>query len=111
MKGRRRAIRSDIAVTTVFDESSTMDYLHGDVVDGEHEAACDYEYARESRVLRAAAGMHIAKRLGELTAEQWRAEFQKATERLEEQEGKGCLRRIRLDHGTTRGIAGMCLRH
>jgi hypothetical protein len=88
MKGRRRAIRSDIAVTTVFDESSTMDYLHGDVVDGEHEAACDYEYARESRVLRAAAGMHIAKRLGELTAEQWRAEFQKATERLEEQEGK-----------------------
>ena len=35
-----------------------MDYLHGDVVDGEHEAACDYEYSRESRVLREAARLH-----------------------------------------------------
>jgi hypothetical protein len=25
-----------------------MDYLHGDVVDGEFKAACQYEYARES---------------------------------------------------------------
>ena len=35
-----------------------MAYLHGDVVDGEHEVACDYEYARESRVLREAARLH-----------------------------------------------------
>ena len=35
-----------------------MAYLHGDVVDGEHEAACDYEYSRESRVLREAARLH-----------------------------------------------------
>ena len=35
-----------------------MAHLHGDVVDGEHEAACDYEYSRESPVLRAAARSH-----------------------------------------------------
>jgi hypothetical protein len=32
-----------------------MDYLHGDVVDGEREACCAYEYARETPVLREAA--------------------------------------------------------
>lgn len=32
-----------------------MDYLHGDVIDGEHEAACYYEYARKSETLLAAA--------------------------------------------------------
>jgi hypothetical protein len=32
-----------------------MDYLHGDVVDGEFKAACQYEYARESKILRKAA--------------------------------------------------------
>jgi len=32
-----------------------MDYLHGDVVNNEFEAACHYEYARESEVLREAA--------------------------------------------------------
>ena len=32
-----------------------MDYLHGDVVDNEFVAACSYEYARESVVLREAA--------------------------------------------------------
>jgi hypothetical protein len=32
-----------------------MDYLHGDVVDGEFKAACQYEYARESNILRKAA--------------------------------------------------------
>jgi hypothetical protein len=32
-----------------------MDYLHGDVVDGNFEAASQYEYARESAVLRKAA--------------------------------------------------------
>ena len=53
-----------------------MAYLHGDVVDGEHEAACDYEFARESR-LRRAAGMGIAKQLSGLSADQWRAEFRK----------------------------------
>jgi hypothetical protein len=42
-------------VLTEFDEASTMAYLHGDVVDGEHEACCDYEYAREGRALREAA--------------------------------------------------------
>ena len=32
-----------------------MDYLHGDVVDGEFKAACQYEYGRESKILRKAA--------------------------------------------------------
>jgi hypothetical protein len=32
-----------------------MDYLRGDVVDGEFKAACQYEYARESNTLRRAA--------------------------------------------------------
>ncbi len=32
-----------------------MDYLHGDVVDGQFRAACQYEYARESNVLCKAA--------------------------------------------------------
>ena len=32
-----------------------MDYLHGDVVGDEFKAACQYEYARESDVLRRAA--------------------------------------------------------
>jgi hypothetical protein len=32
-----------------------MDYLHGDVVDDQFRAACHYEYARESNVLRRAA--------------------------------------------------------
>jgi hypothetical protein len=29
-----------------------MDYLHGDVLDSEFKAACQYEYARESSILR-----------------------------------------------------------
>jgi hypothetical protein len=32
-----------------------MDYLHGDVVDGQFRAACHYEYSRESNILRKAA--------------------------------------------------------
>jgi hypothetical protein len=32
-----------------------VDYLHGDVVDGEFKAACQYEYARESNILHKAA--------------------------------------------------------
>jgi hypothetical protein len=35
-----------------------MDYLHGDVVDGEFRAACRYEYARESTILCKAALLH-----------------------------------------------------
>src|SRR5438105_4818283 len=35
-----------------------MPYLHGDVIDNEFEAACWYEYARESAVLRESAQMH-----------------------------------------------------
>jgi hypothetical protein len=57
-KGKKRSGGGDIALRTEFDQASTMDYLHGDVVDGEHEAACDYEYSRESRVLREAARLH-----------------------------------------------------
>jgi hypothetical protein len=34
---------------------SRMDYLHGDVVDDQFRAACQYEYARESDILRKAA--------------------------------------------------------
>ena len=86
---KKRPGSGDTVLLTEFDQSSTMDYLHGDVEDGEHEAACDYEFARESRVLRAAAGMGIAKQLSGLSAEQWRAEFRKAIKKLEEEEGKG----------------------
>ena len=86
---RKRAIRSNIAILTDFDAASCMDYLHGDVADDEFEAACDYEFARESRVLRAAAGMGIANQLSGLSAEQWRAEFRKTIKKLEEEEGKG----------------------
>ena len=35
-----------------------MDYLHGDVIDGEFRAACRYEYARESTILCKAALLH-----------------------------------------------------
>lgn len=37
-----------------------MDYLHGDVTGDEFEAACAYEYARESKILREAAAIHDA---------------------------------------------------
>ncbi len=39
-----------------------MDYLHGDVVDNELEAACYYEYAKESAFLREAARSWASKR-------------------------------------------------
>jgi hypothetical protein len=38
-----------------------MDYLHGDVIDEEFEAACHYEYSRESTILREAA-IAVARR-------------------------------------------------
>lgn len=34
---------------------SNMDYLHGDVVDDQVKAACQYEYARQSSILRKAS--------------------------------------------------------
>ncbi len=37
-----------------------MDYLHGDVVDGEYQAAFGYEYARESKVMREAAKLSVS---------------------------------------------------
>jgi hypothetical protein len=39
-----------------------MDYLHGDVVENEFEAACNYEYARESAVLHEAARLSASKK-------------------------------------------------
>lgn len=42
------------------DKLACMDYLHGDVVDGEFEAACDYEYGRESNVMREAAKLSVS---------------------------------------------------
>jgi hypothetical protein len=42
-----------------------MDYLHGHVVDGEFEAACCYEYARESAMLKEAAAKAGSAHLGE----------------------------------------------
>ena len=59
MKRERKKRPGDGGITllTEFDQASTMAYLHGDVADDEFEAACDYEFAREIRVLR-------AKRLG-----------------------------------------------
>ena len=39
-----------------------MNYLHGDVVDHEFEAACLYEYAKESVVLREAARLWASKK-------------------------------------------------
>ena len=38
-----------------------MDYLHGDVVGDEFKAACQYEYARESYVLRRATQLSRSK--------------------------------------------------
>ena len=39
-----------------------MDYLHGDVVDNQFEAAFYYEYARESAILREAAHLWVSKK-------------------------------------------------
>jgi hypothetical protein len=39
-----------------------MDYLHGDVVDNEFEAACYYEYAKESAFLREAARLWASEK-------------------------------------------------
>ena len=47
-----------MAILTDFDTASCMDLLHSDVTDDESEAACEYEYARESQVLREAARLH-----------------------------------------------------
>ena len=52
---KKRPGGGDIALPTEFDAASCMDYLHGDVVDNEFEAACCYEYAREAPYLRVAA--------------------------------------------------------
>jgi hypothetical protein len=52
--GQKAPTKTKVA-TTHADKLACMDYLHGDVVDGEYEAACGYEYARESKVLREAA--------------------------------------------------------
>ena len=42
-----------------------MDYLHGDIADGEFEAARDYEYSRESAVLREAARLLVGNMCSE----------------------------------------------
>lgn len=54
-----RGKRNQTTTTTItFHESKTfMDYLHGDVADGEAWLACHYEYFRESRVFWDAAQM------------------------------------------------------
>jgi hypothetical protein len=65
-----------------------MDYLHGDVVDGEREACCDYEYARESHVLRAAA-LGLAKLPGELARLGWRADQALSEQKAEADSGDG----------------------
>jgi hypothetical protein len=52
---RKRATARDSWTRWPHESSAWMDYLHGDVVDGEYEAACFYEYARESTVLREVA--------------------------------------------------------
>ena len=52
---KKTSKRPERAPNTTFDLVSCIDYLHGDVADGEFQAACDYEYARESYVLCAAA--------------------------------------------------------
>jgi hypothetical protein len=55
---KKRPGGGDIALLTKFDPAACMAYLHGDVVQGEQEAACHYEYARESGALREAASLH-----------------------------------------------------
>jgi hypothetical protein len=50
MKKKRR--KTDVIQETLL---PCRDYLHGDVVDEEFKAACHYEYARESGLLRRAA--------------------------------------------------------
>jgi hypothetical protein len=56
---------------TEADLRACMDYLHGDVVGGAYEAACSYEYARESRTLHKAAALSKSKQrtLTEITVE------------------------------------------
>jgi phosphoribosyl-ATP pyrophosphohydrolase len=46
---------------TLSDLIQGMHYLHGDVIEEEVEAACAYEYARESEVLREAASLWATK--------------------------------------------------
>jgi hypothetical protein len=46
--------------TSHADNLACMDYLHGDVKDGDFEAACGYEYARESNVMREAAKLSVS---------------------------------------------------
>ncbi len=53
----RTVMRPKRKVTHTFHTSNRfMDYLHGDVEDGEAEVACLYEYARESQTMWEAAG-------------------------------------------------------
>jgi hypothetical protein len=54
----KRKTGASWVILSEFNEFSCRDYLHGDVADDEFEAACDYEYSRESRVLREAASLH-----------------------------------------------------
>jgi hypothetical protein len=46
-----------------------MDYLHGDVADDQFRAACHYEYARESTILRKAAQLLKATDAGEIASQ------------------------------------------
>ncbi len=57
MKTKKSAKKADPKIT---EEAllPNMDYLHGIVVDNKFEAACQYEYSRESDVLREAAELH-----------------------------------------------------
>lgn len=52
MKKRRRKTLDPETVARLL---PCMRYLHGDVVDDQFRAACQYEYARESKILRKAA--------------------------------------------------------
>lgn len=54
-------MKSKAPETSLKDLEACMDYLHGFAVDGEFEAACAYEYARESKVMREAAHLRREK--------------------------------------------------
>src|SRR5437899_7751366 len=47
--------RPFFALLSETEKSACMDYLHGHIIDGNFQAACFYEYGRESKALQYAA--------------------------------------------------------
>jgi hypothetical protein len=59
---KKRSFKTEGSETSQSALLPCMDYLHGDVVDNEFEAACYYEYAKESAFLREVARLWASKK-------------------------------------------------